>query len=357
MSLDQKISILVSSEDLPEVAVYESGERLKGVIDSGQILDVDATFTELGIRDCLEDGAVSLLTSLVDGKGLYAAPMGLNVEGFWYNKELFQQAGIEDVPETWDELLATCQTLVDNDIVPIVQGGADRWPATRVLNAYLVRHVGLNAIDEVKAGNAKFTDPEYVEAANMFADMAAKNYFIQGMTTIDAGTATTMLMNGQTAMHYNGSWVTQNFAADDNPAGEEGIGFFNVPLDAATDSTLDDYSMNCGNILMFSSKKYDEAVGDWMTYVFPRIGDYSIQNFGSFKGYKINDMPEDLPYYTEIVADALASASGSFLWFEAKMDSESSTIAQSNIALLYSGEMTGEEYMKQLQTSFEKNME
>jgi hypothetical protein len=31
--------------------------------------------------------------------------------------------------------------------------------------------------------------------------------------------------------------------------------------------------MNCGNILMFSSAKYDEAVADWMKYIFPRYGD------------------------------------------------------------------------------------
>ena len=63
------------------------------------------TFTELGIRDCLDEGAVSLLKNLVDGLGLYCVPLGMNMEGFWYHKGLFEQAGIEKVPETWDELL------------------------------------------------------------------------------------------------------------------------------------------------------------------------------------------------------------------------------------------------------------
>ena len=49
-------------------------------------------------------------------------------------------------------------------------------------------------------------------------------------------------------------------------------------------------------------------------------------------------------------------ASGAFLWFEAKMDSETSTIAQNNIALLYTGEMTAMEYMQALQDSTDKNM-
>lgn len=354
--LDQKVSILMSSDDLPEVCTYESGKRLLDVINSGQILDVDKTFTDLGIRDCLDDGAVSLLTTLVDDAGLYDVPMGLNMEGFWYNKALFEQAGVTEPPKTWDEFMDVCQKLKDAGIVPIVQGGKDKWPMTRVLNAYVVRSVGLDGVKNAVDGTANFTDPQYVAAAQMFADMAKNEYFSVGMTTIDPSTASAMLMNGQAAMKYDGSWFIQDLSLPENAAGPEGIGFFNVPLtDNADGGTLDDYSMNCGNILMFSSKKYDEAVGDWMKYVFPRIGDYSMENFGAFKGYKINNPPSDMSYYTQIVADALGSAKGSFLWFEAKMDSESSQMAQNNVSMLYSGEMTAEEYMSQLQASVEKN--
>lgn len=355
--LDQKVSTLISSNDLPDVITYESGVRLKAVIETGQILDVDQAFTELGIRDCLDDGAVSLLTTLVDGAGLYDVPLGLNMEGFWYNKALFEQAGIEEVPTTWDAFMDVCQKLKDAGIVPIVQGGKDKWPMTRVLNAYLVRSVGLDAVKNVMDGNAKFTDAEYVAAAQMFADMAEKGYFSAGMTTIDPSTASAMIMNGEAAIKYDGSWFTQNLSQPENAAGPEGIGFFNVPLVEGVQAggTLDDYSMNCGNILMFSSASYDEALGHWMQYVFPRIGDYSMENFGTFKGYKINNPPEDMEYYTQIVADALSTATGSFLWFEAKMDSETSSIAQNNIAMLYSGEMSAEEYMGQLQASVDKN--
>ena len=92
--LDQKVSVLMSSNDIPEICVYESGNRLKNVINTGQILDMDKTFRELGIRDCLDEGAVSLLTNLVDNMGLYDLPLGLNMEGFWYHKALFARAGI-----------------------------------------------------------------------------------------------------------------------------------------------------------------------------------------------------------------------------------------------------------------------
>ena len=256
--LDQKVKILMSSDDLPEVCTYESGVRLKQVIDAGLILNVEETFTELGIRDCLDEGAVSLLKRLVDGKGLYCVPLGLNMEGFWYNKALFEKAGIQKAPETWDEFLEVCEKLKAAGITPIVQGGSDNWPMTRVLNAYLVRSVGPNAVQDAVTGKKKFTDPEYVAAAQMFQDMAKKGYFAEGMNTIDPGTATSMLMNGQAAMNYDGSWKVSNLNSDDNTAGPEGIGFFNVPV-VNDSSTILDYSMNGGNNLMFSKKKIGRA--------------------------------------------------------------------------------------------------
>jgi raffinose/stachyose/melibiose transport system substrate-binding protein len=216
-----------------------------------------------------------------------------------------------------------------------------------------IRHWISDAVKKAMSGEKHFTDPEFVAAAQMFADMAKKEYFVVGMNTIDPGTATSMLMNGQAAMNYDGSWKVSNLNSEDNAAGPEGIGFFNVPV-VNDSSTLDDYSMNCGNILMFSSKKYDEKVGDWMKFVFPRLGDFAMQETGSFKGFKISKMPEETTYYTQIVADRLASAKGAFLWFEAKMDSETSTLAQNNISLLYTGEMSAEEYMRQLEESAAK---
>ncbi|MDR2630828.1 MAG: extracellular solute-binding protein [Spirochaetaceae bacterium] len=352
--LDQKIAVLLANNDLPDICVFESGSRLKPVIATGQILDMDKTFRELGIRDCLDEGAVSLLKNLVDNVGLYDLPLGLNMEGFWYHKGLFQKAGITSTPKTWTEFLAVCEKLKQAGITPIVQGGKDQWPMTRVLNGYVVRSIGLDAVGDAVGGKTKFTDAKYAAAAQMFADMAKKGYFVEGMNTIDPSTASAMLMNGQAAMKYDGSWFAGNLNdPEQNLAGPDGIGFFNVPLVESNPAggTLDDYSMNCGNILMFSSKKYDAAVADWMKYVFPRYGDYAMQKLGAFKGYKITQMPANLPVYTRLVADTLSSAKGSFLWFEAKMPVRASEMAQENISLLYNGEMTPQRYMEILQNS------
>lgn len=354
--LVSKIKVLQASNDLPDVFAYESGGPLKELIDVGAVLDVGAALDAIGIKDSVDEGARSLLTTLVDGAGVYALPLGLNIEGIWYNKDLFAQAGVEKEPQTWDELLDASDKLMAAGIQPFVAGGKDKWPLTRLINMHLIRNVGPNAMKDVVEKKAKLTDPEYVEAAKAVQEMANKGYFGEGVTTVDQGTATSMLMNGQGAMFYNGSWMVEDLTSDANAAGEDGIGYFNIPTVAGGKGTLDDYSMNCGNILAFAADKYDDATAGWVEYVFTRMGDKAMADYGAFKGFKINNMPSEVSNYTQLIGDHIAAAKGSALWYEARFDSKTSKIAQDLSQLLFNNEMTPEAYMEALQESLEESL-
>src|SRR5690625_722633 len=70
--------------------------------------------------------------SSVEGT-LYAAPLGANVKSFvWYSPGSFADAGYE-IPETWDELIALSDQIVEDGGVPwcagIESGEATGWPA------------------------------------------------------------------------------------------------------------------------------------------------------------------------------------------------------------------------------------
>ena len=57
----------------------------------------------------------------VDGK-TYAVPFTFGIEGFWYNTDLFEQAGIDAPPTTLDELKDAVAKLKDAGITPIAVG-------------------------------------------------------------------------------------------------------------------------------------------------------------------------------------------------------------------------------------------
>ena len=354
-NLQQKVATLAVSNDLPDVFAYESGTPLKTMIENDYVLNVSEALRELGVEDYIDAGAYSFLTNLVGTEDLYDLPLGLNVEGFWYNKALFEQAGIEAAPTTWDEMLEDCDKLMAAGIQPFAVGGADQWPATRIINAYVMRKLGVDAMNKMAAGEMSYTDPGMIEAAQMLQDMCEKGYFGVGPTTVDQNTAAQMILAGEAAILYNGSWYTADLVAPTNPAGEDGIGFFNIPTVEGGPGTLTEYSMNCGTILCLSKDKYDEETADWLKYIVTNMGDYAMSEFGALKGYVINEYPETMSRYSILVAEEMAKVTGTSTWFEAAMSSELSNIAQVNVQSLMNGEMTAEEYAQSMQDVWDAN--
>lgn len=348
-NLKQKVATLAASNDLPDVFAYDAGTPLIDLMDAGLVVNVGEKLDALGVADQIDSGAADFLTRLTNTDSLYDLPLGQNIEGFWYNKALFEQAGIENPPTTWDEMLEDAQKLLDAGIQPFAVGGADLWPATRLLNAYVMRKGGTDFMDQAYAGEKQYTDPALVEAAAMLQDMVDKGYFGVGPTTVDQNTAANMVMNGEAAIIYNGSWYVGQLNSDANAAGPDGIGFFNVPEVSGGPGTVTEYSMNCGTILALSSSKYDETTDSWLKYFVSNAGDYAMDTQGSFRGYTISEMPSDISGYTQLVSDELNKVTGTSAWFEAAMDSELSQIAQENVQSLMNGDMTPEDYTQSLQ--------
>ncbi|MDF2801929.1 MAG: ABC-type sugar transport system, periplasmic component [Anaerocolumna sp.] len=350
-SLRQKIATLVVSDDLPDVFVYESGKPIVELIEADKLLDVGQALDELGVADMLDEGAVSLLKTLSGTEQLYDLPLGMNIEGFWYNKALFEQAGVT-IPSTWEEFEAACAKLQEAGIQPLAAGGADKWPVTRLINSYVIRSMGVDAMKKAGTGEAKYTDAGYVTAAGKIQELASKGYFGEGVTTVDMNTAGNMLLSGKAAMFYNGSWFTEALTADTNPAGQDGIGFFNIPVVDESVSAITEYSMNCGNILALDKAKYDEGTAGWLKFMVENLGNEAMTQFGAVKGYKY-DVAGDLNAYSQIVADELGKVTKASTWFEAAMNSETSTVAQDYVQTLINGDITPEEYMQYIQDAYD----
>ncbi len=351
--LKMKISTLAASNDLPDIFVYESGTPLKELVEADKVLDVGAELDKLGLNDYMNPSAVSLLKSLSETDSLYDLPLGLNVEGFWYNKALFEKAGVT-APTTWDEFETVLAKLKEAGIQPLSCGAGDKWGATRLVNAYTVRLMGADAMTKAANGETKYTDEAYVKGAAKIQEWAEKGYFGEGVTTVDMNTAGTMLASGQAAIFYNGSWFTSNLNDPSyNLAGEDGIGFFNVPVVDAAISDENSYSMNCGNILAFSKDKYDEGTSWFLKYFVSEIGNEAMSVQGSVKGYTYTVPEGDMSGYTKLVLEKINSATSAFAWYEAKMNSETSTVAQENVQTLINKDMTPQEYMQSIQDAYD----
>ena len=200
-------------------------------------------------------------------------------------------------------------------------------------------------------GEISYTDPGFIESAAAIQEMALAGYFGEGLTTVDHGQATSMFLTGQTAMMYNGSWMVASLNNPERNLLGQDVGFFNIPLVEGGPGQMGDYSVNAGTILALSSEKYDDTTADWVEYVFTRIGNRAMAEYGVLKGFRVTEMPEELPYYTRMLRDEFTRVQRAGLWFEATLDAKTESIAKDNAQLLFLGEMTPEEYFLAIEES------
>lgn len=168
----------------------------------------------------------------INGKQ-YLLPKDYSPLGVYYNKKIFDAAGI-DYPSadwTWDDLLATAQKLTkdeNNDGTPEVWG--IQLPATWTTGfEYWVAAAGGRLISEDGRSFIGYMDsPEVVRAVQFYADLYNKYKVAPPPADLNAwGGGNTEFDNGQAAMRLFGRWPQSGLLKNPNVD----LGLINPPQD------------------------------------------------------------------------------------------------------------------------------
>ncbi|MFB2580016.1 ABC transporter substrate-binding protein [Herbiconiux sp. P15] len=347
-SFDQQLQLLAGQDALPVLfAAGNTPQLAKDLNDSGQILDIEATFADLGVSDDLLPAATSTIGSLYGS--VIALPTEFNVEGIWYNKQLLEANGITP-PTTWDELTEAAATLKAAGVQAFSASGEQGWPITRLVGNYLFRTIGADALQKVADGEAKLTDPEYVEAAAAVAELGAQGYFGEGVGSIDYDTALNTFTSGDAAFFYMGSWALSAFNdAETNEIGADNIGFVAFPDVEGGAGSSDQLAANVGVPIMVSKKAYNDEVGAWLTCIADNYGSSSLGDQGVLSGFAVTDDTVEVPPLTSELQTTIDSSGDSVLWFEALFSAQATTASQTNAAQLVTGAITPEQFMELVQ--------
>ena len=277
----QKVRILAASGELPDWFDADTEPYFEEIVASGATADVGAIYDDIGVTENfypigldypkLEDGSIHSMTF----QG--------NIEHFWYNKDLFAQAGVE-VPTTLDELLNASKQLKDAGITPIAMEGADRWPQMRYLSFLPFREAGNEFIEGLKSGDAAMSDPEGIAAATYFEDIS--QYFQEGWSSGDYATARDLFVSGGAAIYYIGSWELPSFLDDQGELLPQ-FDRFPMPAAGAGDATpLTDMFAHAGIGTAINAESDTPAMREWMKYLFSRFADVSLYDFNSLPSMK-----------------------------------------------------------------------
>ena len=121
---NNKLKVALSTGETPNIFYYPAIAGLKEWAQNGVLLDLtDSLNEDEEWKNTFLDGALDTYDLSAYGvDGIYALPNELNVDAIFYNKALFEKAGIEKTPETMDELYEDIDKLVAAGITPFVEG-------------------------------------------------------------------------------------------------------------------------------------------------------------------------------------------------------------------------------------------
>jgi raffinose/stachyose/melibiose transport system substrate-binding protein len=349
-NLFQQIQLLAGQGALPVLYNTPQADLTAQLVKNGEVLDLESTFQQLGVLQELVPAGVTIVKKVNNGL-LAGLPFELNIEGFWYNKQIFAQNGLQP-PQTWDQLVQIAASLQQKGVQPFTASGIQGWPITRFIGNYLYRTLGPDALDKVKSGQAKLTDPNYVEAAQAVANLGKQGYFGRGVATLDYSPAQDIFLQGKAAMYYMGSWALRdlnNLSETKTIGGADNIGFFPFPAVVGGVGNAAQTPMNAGVTTTVNKQKYNATVGQWLAYMAKNYGDVAMQKEGAVTGFKLHNPPANLPVLTSIVLDQIQKTSEPVLWFEAAFSTKATNLSQQDSSLLVTSAMSPHDFMAAVQ--------
>ncbi|WP_176475977.1 ABC transporter substrate-binding protein [Paenibacillus sp. 7523-1] len=164
----------------------------------------------------------------VDGK-IWNAPIANNVpQGIIYSKKAYADAGITELPKTYDEFIAIQEKLKASSITPIVVGGKDIFHMGFWVNKFLIDEVYAKDPDwnSKKTEQAvSFADENVVQAMTDYKALF-QNYVDKGWLSTPDNQTASFLITGKAAQLYSGTWMFSQIEEAD-PSFE--YGFYAVP--------------------------------------------------------------------------------------------------------------------------------
>lgn len=204
-----KIKVMISSGELPPV-VYGGGYKLLDLaLQADLVVDLtDAVNADPEWKAMYNETWES--TDCRDGR-IYASSSEGQLIGYYYNKELFNQAGIKPA-ETWEEFFDNCDRLLAAGITPLAMDTADGAWCTQLLLGAMIAGSGDEGLEFMNTSYpTNYNIPSVVDA------IAKIQKLYQTCTTLDANggayeNAANNFFSENVAMICNGPWMIGDFS-------------------------------------------------------------------------------------------------------------------------------------------------
>lgn len=205
------LRVAAGSSKGPDIYFSWAGLGLGGeYVKAGLSLPLDKYYTQYKWNDELLPSAAAFADLYPGGK--HGVPFTFKGEAIYYNKKLFQKAGITEEPKTYDDLLADAEKLKAAKIPAFTFGGSVNWHVMRLMDVLLETKCGADKHDALMAMKADWTKEPC--ATDAFAEFAkwTKDYTLKPFMGISNQQSYTLFVAGRAAMMLEGDWLVSQLS-------------------------------------------------------------------------------------------------------------------------------------------------
>jgi len=160
----------------PDVAVLPQPGLLKALVSQNALQPIDALVGQAVSANWSQDWKA---LGTVNGQLYGLFYKGANKSLGWYNVPAFTNAGVT-APATFDDVLATAQTLRASGVTPFAIGGGDGWVLTDLFENIYLRQAGPATYDALTNHSIPWTDPSVKTALTTMGRILADKSLIAG---------------------------------------------------------------------------------------------------------------------------------------------------------------------------------
>jgi multiple sugar transport system substrate-binding protein len=196
---------------------------------------------------------------------LLGLPYVASTRALIYNTDLLKQAGVNDPPKTWEDILTDAEKVsaLPGKYGYILQG-VDQ--DTTFYFYYVLWSYGGKVLDET--GHAAFNSPEGIKALTYLVDLVHNHLTQPGVTATNFADTSDLFASGNDAMTISGSWAIDAALAK-NPNFNYGVASVPSVVTSGNMGMID-------SIVMFNTSKHKQEAYKWLEF---EMGDDNMLKF------------------------------------------------------------------------------
>lgn len=208
-TLAQNYEPRIASGQMPDVISINYDEWSMTNADKGYFADIGGTKAFQEQRKELQEQLTS------PGGVKYGVAYGVASMVIYYNKDLFEKAGITETPKNYTEFLDVCQKLKDAGITPMAwTGGFPNVIQHGIVSSGIANNlyrVDKGIATEMLTTNYDYNVEGWVDIFEKMVEMRDKGFYNEGYMSTDNAEMIRLFSEGEVAMAWNGTWSAGDF--------------------------------------------------------------------------------------------------------------------------------------------------